>query len=473
MSKPAVAVAATSELSQPTVSQSKSVSRSAEGELADAIAHTDVQSLVELLESESARTEFLGRLKALAKNQNNEKQPALAVSEILDLKNGSGALTDGYTQLLERLNLTDNQLGKMIATLGAIILLVLLYIIVHGICRWSNAKLKTVRKRFYLSPNRLALLSSLPVKICFAFVVAFAVVAIAEIWAVSWLLPGHQLGYPKLLNVIMTCSVIAYGFAVFWEGANALMEYSMRHSNQISNARVDTVLPVMRKVVLVFLVILFGLIALSELGINIVPLLAGAGVFGIALGFGAQTLVQDFLVGFIIILEDLLQIGDVVKVSGRMGTVEKISIRKLQLRGLDGTVYTIPFSELDIIENYTKDYSYYLTDIGVAYKEDVDAVIDCIKSVSNELREDDAFANMMLDDIEILGLDKFADSAIVIRVRLKTRPHDRWSLGREFNRRLKYAFDANDIEIPFPHRTLMLGENIGPKLQVPEDQVES
>lgn len=444
--------------------------KTGEEQLADAVEDTDINSLIELLESETARTQFLERLKALAKTQEKEKENNLAVSEILDLDSSSGALADYYTQLLGYLGLTDSQFGRILTTLGAAVLLIILVLIIRVTCHWLNTKLDSVRTRFSLEPHRLKPLATLLVKASYAFAVVLMLAASAEIWQLSWFLPGSKLSYPNILQFVMTFSVIIYLFAAIWESVNAALEYTMRSSRQMSGARIDTVLPVIRKVIFMFLMLLFGLIALSELGIDIVPLLAGAGVFGIALGFGAQTLVQDFLVGFIIILEDLLQIGDIVKVADRMGAVEKITIRKLQLRGLDGTVHTIPFSQLDIIENYTKDFSYYLSDVGVAYKEDVDQVIDCIKSVSDDLRKDDTFGEMMLEDVEILGLEKFADSAIVIRVRFRTRAHDKWRLGREFNRRLKYAFDDSGIEIPFPQRTLTLGEEIGAKLQMPDSQ---
>ncbi|WP_439134994.1 mechanosensitive ion channel family protein [Pseudomaricurvus sp.] len=455
---------------QPSSNSTQSEEKSGEKDLAEAVSETDINSLIELLESKTARTQFLERLKALAKAQEEGNQDdSLAVSKILDLDSSSGALANHYSEMLDYLGITDSQLGRILTTFGVIVFLGLIVLFIRITCRWLNHKLDKVRTRYSLERGRLTLLTTIPVKVSYAFFIALILSAIAEIWGLSWFLPGGKLAYPDFLHFVLTFSVIVYVFAALWESTNAGLEYMMRNSRQMSGARIDTVLPVIRKVIFLFFVILFGLIALSELGIDIVPLLAGAGVFGIALGFGAQTLVQDFLVGFIIILEDLLQIGDIVKVSDRMGTVEKITIRKLQLRDLDGTVHTVPFSQLDIIENYTKDYSYYLSDVGVAYKEDIDEVIDCIKSVSEDLQGDDVFGEMMLEDIEILGLDKFADSALVIRVRLKTRAHDKWNLGREFNRRLKYAFDDKGIEIPFPHRTLMLGEDIGAKLQVPKE----
>jgi small conductance mechanosensitive channel len=160
-----------------------------------------------------------------------------------------------------------------------------------------------------------------------------------------------------------------------------------------------------------------------------------------------------------IIFEDLIQIGDVVNLGGRSGLVEKITIRKVQLRGLDGTVYTVPFGEINIVDNLTKEFSYYLMDIGVAYRENTDEVVRCLKKIDEELRQDKDFRNKILEPLDILGVDKFADSAVIIKARIKTRPIEQWNVGREFNRRMKFEFDKRGIEIPFPHQTLYFGED--------------
>ncbi|UTA48510.1 mechanosensitive ion channel family protein [Simiduia sp. 21SJ11W-1] len=433
-------------------------------QITHAASNAELNDLIALLESETARQAFIDKLKALAQLQQEEEQDQLALSELLHLEDSSGALATEYSQLLQNLGLSDSEIGKILVSIGALFSLMLMALANRWIARTADRKLNQVRSRFALEPDRLRMITQVWSLAGFALCLTLGIAAIAEIWQLGWFLPEGQASYLKLLNWVLTLGVLALLYAVFWEVSNAAIEYGMRHARSMSSARADTVLPIIRRVIFIVLVIIFTLMTLSELGINIMPLVAGAGVFGIAIGFGAQTVVRDFLVGFIIVLEDLLQIGDVVKVAGRMGEVEKITMRKLQLRSLDGTVHTIPFSELDVVENHTKEYSYYLTDIGVAYKEDIDSVIACAKDVSKSLREDDTFGPMMLDDIEILGVNQFADSAVNIRVRLKTRAHDKWALGREFNRRIKYAFDERGIEIPFPHRTFMLGESIGDKI---------
>jgi small conductance mechanosensitive channel len=173
--------------------------------------------------------------------------------------------------------------------------------------------------------------------------------------------------------------------------------------------------------------------------------------------FGAQTLVKDIITGAIILFQDLVAVGEVVKVGDTAGLVEAISIRHIRLRDLSGTVHTVPFSEISTISNLTKDFSFYVFDIGIAYREDVDRVMEALKDLGDELQRDPDFATLILAPLEIFGLDRFADSAIIIKARIKTLPIQQWTIGREFNRRLKRRFDELGIEIPFPHRTLYFG----------------
>ncbi|HEY3486919.1 MAG TPA: mechanosensitive ion channel domain-containing protein, partial [Gammaproteobacteria bacterium] len=221
--------------------------------------------------------------------------------------------------------------------------------------------------------------------------------------------------------------------------------------------RLRTLLPIARNFLLLILICLFALVILSEVGVDIMPLLAGAGIFGIAIGFGAQTFVKDLLTGFTIIFEDLVQVGDVIRVADRTGLVERITIRKIQLRDLNGIVYTVPFSEINTIENWTKDYSYYVLDIGIAYREDPDKVIACLKEIDESMRADDHYKRLILAPIEILGVDSFAENSIIIKARIKTLPIKQWDVGREFNRRMKRQFDEKGIEMPFPHQVVYFG----------------
>ena len=207
-----------------------------------------------------------------------------------------------------------------------------------------------------------------------------------------------------------------------------------------------------------------SLMMLQELGVNITPLLTGAGIAGLAVGFGAQNLVRDVISGFFFILEDQVHVGDVVEVNGTSGLVEAVKLRTLVLRDLSGTVHVVPNGEITTLSNKTKVFSYAVLDIGVAYKEDTDHVSAVLQDVGAELESDSDFSDSILASLEILGVSEFGDSAVVIKIRIKTRPLKQWMIGRELRRRIKKAFDTEGIEIPFPHMSLYFGEASKPFL---------
>lgn len=208
------------------------------------------------------------------------------------------------------------------------------------------------------------------------------------------------------------------------------------------------------------LVILFvGMtMILSEGGVDLKPLLAAAGLGGLAIGFGAQSLVKDLISGFFILWEDSIRIGDVVEVAGVAGLVEEVELRTIKLRDLSGNVHVVPNGVIDKVKNLTKDYSYYVFDIGVAYRENVDEVMGVLQEIAEDVRRDSRFADDILEPLEMLGVDQFTDSAVIIKCRIKTEPLKQWRVGREMNRRIKNTFDAKGIEIPFPHQTIYWGE---------------
>ena len=200
------------------------------------------------------------------------------------------------------------------------------------------------------------------------------------------------------------------------------------------------------------------LMTLEQLGFDVTPVLASVGIIGLAVGFGAQNLVRDVISGVFMILENQVRIGDVAVVNGTGGLVEAINFRTLTLRDLGGVVHVFPNGTITTLSNRTKGWSAYILDIGVAYKEDTDRVVEVMKEVGEGLQRDSLYGPNMLEPIEIFGVDQFADSAVVIKARLKTVPIQQWFVGREYRRRLKKAFDAENIEIPFPHRTLYMGD---------------
>jgi len=223
--------------------------------------------------------------------------------------------------------------------------------------------------------------------------------------------------------------------------------------------RTQTLGSIVRYALTVVIFVVASMTVLKEFGIEIGPLLAAAGIVGLAIGFGAQSLVKDVISGFFILLEDQIRVGDVVQIAGKGGLVERVNLKTTILRDLAGNVHYVPNGQIDVVTNMTKDYSRYVFDVGVAYREDVDVVIGVIKEVDEELRNDPEYKDDIIEPIEILGLDQFADSAIIIKARTTTMPIKQWRVGREFNRRLKKKFDERDIEIPFPHVTLYMGRD--------------
>ncbi len=202
--------------------------------------------------------------------------------------------------------------------------------------------------------------------------------------------------------------------------------------------------------------------SLQLVGLDIAPILAGAGILGLAVGFGAQNLVRDLISGFFIILEDQVRLGDVAVINGTGGAVETITFRTISLRDFSGVVHIFPNGGITTLSNMTKDWSAFVLDMGVAYREDTDRVVEVMRSVGEELRHDQALGALIIEPIEIVGVENFADSAVTIRARIKTKPAEQWKVGREYRRRLKKAFDAQRIEIPFPMRTLLMGEDHPP-----------
>jgi small conductance mechanosensitive channel len=229
-----------------------------------------------------------------------------------------------------------------------------------------------------------------------------------------------------------------------------------------SQKRIETIVRLLRQAALLALWTTAGLMILKEMGVEIGPIIASAGIVGVAVGFGAQNLVRDIIAGFFIILENQIRVGDVATINGTGGLVEKINFRTTVLRDLSGVVHIFPNGAITSLSNLTKEWSGYVFEIGVAYKENTDQVVEIMREVGHSLRDDEKFGRSILEDIEIFGVDKLGDSAVIIKGRIKTKPIRQWEVGREYLRRVKYAFDEKKIEIPFPHRTVYFGENSKP-----------
>lgn len=273
--------------------------------------------------------------------------------------------------------------------------------------------------------------------------------------ASDWLLSTGS----KILIVIVVALIAVQGIRLFSKRLSGLIVRSTKKGDVEYQKRADTLASVIQNLLNVLVLAVALITILGQLGIQIGPVLAAAGVVGLAVGFGAQSLVKDVINGFFILLEDQIRVGDVVAIGDNAGLVERVNLRMTVLRDLSGTVHFIPNGQISIVKNMTKGFSRYVFEIGVAYRENVDEVIAVMKAVDAELRADPAFKDDILEPLEILGLDKFDSSSVVIKAFTTTAPIKQWGIAREFNRRLKKAFDEKNIEIPFPHVTLYMGQD--------------
>ena len=271
---------------------------------------------------------------------------------------------------------------------------------------------------------------------------------------------------PSLLIIFVMAFLALKLTNIFLHRLKPLMIKHMESGTEIDTTemekRIDTLLKILRSMIKIIVWLMIGMLILRKIGIDIAPIIAGAGIVGLAIGFGAQELVRDFIAGFFMLLENQIRNGDVAIINGTGGLVEHVGMRTIVLRDLSGVVHIFQNGKINTLSNMTKNWSGMVFDIGVAYKEDTDRVVDVIQQVADEQRADPDFKNKILEPIEIFGVDQFGDSAVVIKARFKTKPIEQWAVGREFRRRLKKAFDDQGIEIPFPHRTVYWGEEIKP-----------
>ena len=221
--------------------------------------------------------------------------------------------------------------------------------------------------------------------------------------------------------------------------------------------RAETIGRVFRYLATVVVTLIASIAILSELGVSIAPVLGAAGVVGLAIGFGAQSLVKDYFTGFFLLLENQLTTGDVVEVADRSGLVEDVTLRYVRLRDYDGNVHFIPNNLITTVENKSRGFAQAVIDVGIAYRENIDEAFDAMRAIGREMRSDAALAPKLLDDLEIAGVERWDDSAVVLRCRFKVAPLEQWGVRREFLGRLKIEFDRRGIEIPFPHLTVYAG----------------
>jgi moderate conductance mechanosensitive channel len=223
--------------------------------------------------------------------------------------------------------------------------------------------------------------------------------------------------------------------------------------------RVETLVRVFRYIASVVIGAITIMLILAEIGISIAPILATAGVAGLAVGFGAQSLVKDYFTGFVMLLENQIRVGDTVEVSGKTGTVEEVTLRFVRLRDIEGAVHFIPNGVIATVTNHSREFAFALMDIGVAYHQSIDQTFEVMHEVANMLRQDSEYGPKILEPLEIMGVNDWADSSVMLRCRFKVVAMEQGPVRREYLRRLKNAFDAKGIEIPFPCRTIFLRQD--------------
>ncbi len=303
--------------------------------------------------------------------------------------------------------------------------------------------------------TRLALYHPVLISIARAVIAVAALTVLLQLWglgALDWLL-ASTLGH-RLLSALVSVAVTLLLAIAIWESVNASLERHLakltRESQAARSARLRTLLPLLRTTLLVTIIIVAGMMVLSEIGVNIGPLLAGAGIVGVAIGFGSQKLVQDLITGIFLLLENAMQVGDTVTVSGLTGTVENLSVRTIRLRAADGSVHIIPFSSVTTVTNVNRGLGNASVTVSVAAHEDTDRVSDVLKEIVTGMRAEAAFQKQMLSDLQLWGVDKVDGASVTIAGQVVCTDSGRWSVQREFNRRMKLRFEELGIELYNP-----------------------
>ena len=271
----------------------------------------------------------------------------------------------------------------------------------------------------------------------------------------SW---SYSKGLPVLATIVLCYALVRI---------TALLVTRFEHELNLGTSldalerakRARTLGSVINKVVTITLSGVALLMVLTAFGLDIAPVLTGAGILGLAVGFGAQTLVRDVISGFFLILEDQVRVGDVAAINGTAGLVEAINLRTIVLRDAEGTVHVFPNGSITTLANRSKDYSYYVIDLGISYREDPDRVAAVLRKIGEEMQADPAFGPWILEPVEILGVDAFRDWSVVLKMRIKTVPLKQWDVGREFRKRLRRRFEEEGIEIPFPERVVTVRDD--------------
>ncbi len=295
-------------------------------------------------------------------------------------------------------------------------------------------------------------------KVIRLIVLIAVVLTVVDAWGIvdvgGWLTSE---GGESMVGAFASVALVILLAYLVWLAAMSWIEYRLSgNGSHVASARARTLLSLFGNAITIALAVLAVMLVLSELGIDIGPLLAGAGVVGLAVGFGAQKLVQDIITGVFIQFENAINTGDVVTVAGTTGTVERLSVRSIGIRDVSGTYHLIPFSAVDQVSNFNRGFAYHVADIGIAYKESVPEAKEAMQAAFDRLKATE-LADDLRDDLELLGVQALGDSAVVVRGRIKTAPGRQWAIGRAYNELVKEVFDERGIDIPFPHMTVYMG----------------
>lgn len=279
-------------------------------------------------------------------------------------------------------------------------------------------------------------------------------------WAsLEWLLPW----WPQFRAGLRVFAILAGAWVVHALIARLLGRLlgvaAARAANGESSKRIETVGRALRYTASIVIGLITAMLVLNELGVSIAPILGAAGVVGLAVGFGAQSLIKDYFAGFFLLVENQIRVGDVVEIAGKSGLVEEVTLRRVKLRGYDGSVHYVANGLITTVTNMSTEFAFAVIDVGISYRSNIGAAFEALRRVAADLRADPEHGPRILEDLQIAGVDSLADSAVVIRCRIKVLPLEQWNVRREFLRRTKEAFDAAGIEIPFPHLTMYAGHD--------------
>jgi small conductance mechanosensitive channel len=260
----------------------------------------------------------------------------------------------------------------------------------------------------------------------------------------------------RIALILLVAFAINQLIASLVHRAEEEIEAEATHSAHAVRQRARTLAGSLRAILSVFVWSVALLMVLRQMDVDITPILTGAGILGLAVGFGAQTLVRDVISGFFLIIEDQVRVGDVAVVNGTGGSVEQINLRTTVLRDVEGVVHIFPNGEIKTLANRTRDFAYYVIDLPMDYGDDADTVLDAARAAAEDLRQDPAWAADILEPLQVMGVDAFASSQVTLKMRIRTVPGRQWDVGRELRRRIKKTFDARGIKMPFPQMTVVV-----------------